>query len=350
MRIGVSKLCFAALTTALVAGGSWGFSQAGAGASPVPMRKIQGVKHPVSDVPVRRGNQFVYRDGTRILATDHSGRSGVANADGSITYADHMVVYHDPRTGLVFIDPPDSPEHLANQAGLPVMANGVITFPDGTTVKATGTGKNSGLARINPDGSVSFPDGTNMTHNSLNGDNNLFFPGGGTTYDNWRTGQHSSNGAHFNPQAPEASESHSSGEASSSESEPVEHSDDNGPEHEDHDKPEGTDKGGKGLVVNGDGPGGNGFGVKPKGNGMITGGASTNDAPNKPNGQAPSGPPKPFNSTFGPGGRPPVENNVSNHVAHLGINVGSFSIDPDPNAMRGAATPTVIDPHGGHIG
>jgi len=49
--------------------------------------------------PVRQGDVFVFSDGTRVRATDPSGRAGVAQKDGSIRYSDGTSVSHDTGSG-----------------------------------------------------------------------------------------------------------------------------------------------------------------------------------------------------------------------------------------------------------
>lgn len=301
---------------------------------PIGIKPSKVIQHPI-DVPVFQGSLIVYHDGTRLAGTDHSGRPATIAANGVVTYPDGTRVTHDPRTGIVYIDKPDGVETIAG-SGVPTQANGVITFPDGMKVHAKG-----GSATINADGSVTFPDGSSMTHNSIDGDTSVFTPGQGTTYDNWRTGQHSG-GGEFVKEQPEPSEPKSHEESSSESSE--------APEKEPAEHPEPAE-GNEGLVVNNDGPGGNGVTHNPGQGSFHLPGAGTNDAPTKPNGQAPSTPPKQVAKSFGPGGRPFSESNTQNNPGNSVLRGVNIVIDPDPTALTGGAVkPPVIDPTIGHVG
>ena len=309
---------------------------------PMPLNKpLQLNRHVAhhTDKPVVQGDMIVYPDGTRLRGGDHAGHPANINPDGTVIYPDGTRVTHDPRTGITYIDKPDGVETIAG-SGVPTQANGVITFPDGMKVHAKG-----GTATINADGSITFPDGSSMTHNSVNGDTSFFSPGGKETYDNWRTGQHSG-GGEFVKDQPEPAQSESHSESSTETSEAPEKDPPEKPEPEENDGPSH-----EGLVVNNDGPGGNDVSHQPgKGSFHLPVGG-TNDAPNKPSGEAPSTPPKKPANGFGPGGRPFSESNTQNNPGNSVLRGVNILVDPDPNAMTGGQPKTtVIDPTGGHIG
>ncbi len=314
--------------------------------------------------PALGGGAYTYSDGYRVPSSDPNGEAGHLNRDNSITYADGTRVSHDPVSTDTKIFHPDGTVtllpggtgggHTSGATG--VDSDGNLMWSDGFGVPAHDP--NGGEGHEIGNGWIGYPDGTMVSHDTNSGDTKIVHPDGSVTFNNARTGAHSETSAGQNGKpaannnnANTNNNSNNGANTDKTKDKPASNTDkpDKGEKPDKGDKP---DKGGKGMVVNGDGPGGNGgtgssmgvsnpwarFGGKPGG---------LDDSPSK-GGSQPSSPPKKIAGGFGPGGRPFNQSNArQGNGPRVQINPGSLVVNPDPNAMRGAGGAKVIDPYGG---
>ena len=117
--------------------------------------------------PRREGSSFVFSDGTRVRASDPSGRAGKVQRDGSITYSDGTRVSHDPASGESQIAHADGTTTRTN-ANDPRRDGDSYVYGDGVRVRAVDPSGKVGHSQAN--GSIRFSDGTTVSHDVRSGD------------------------------------------------------------------------------------------------------------------------------------------------------------------------------------
>jgi hypothetical protein len=318
------------------------------------------------DSPALGGGAYTYSDGYRVPSSDPNGEAGHLNRDNSVSYADGTRVSHDPVSTDTKIFHPDGTVtllpggtgggHTSGATG--VDSDGNLMWSDGFGVPAHDP--NGGAGHEIGNGWIGYPDGTMVSHDTNSGDTKFVHPDGSVTFNNARTGEHSETSAsHQNGNGAPANNSNNNNNNSNantdkSKDKPASNSDkpDKGEKPDKADKP---DKGGKGMVVNGDGPGGNEGTGRSAGIANPWGGpggrfagkpGGLDDSPTR--GGQPTSPPKQIARGFGPGGRPFGENAArQGNGPRVQINPGSLVVNPDPNAMQNGGGAKMIDPYGG---
>lgn len=114
--------------------------------------------------PIVNGENFVWNDGLRIDRTDSSGRPGVINDDGSISYPDGSHVSYDPRTGLVQLLSAEGNASNYRWSGARTDADGDWRWNDGAG--APGEDRGHGAAASDEFGWLRYPDGTLISHHA----------------------------------------------------------------------------------------------------------------------------------------------------------------------------------------
>ncbi len=130
------------------------------------------------DHPRHAGDRYIYRDGTQVRDTDLDGRPATVRADGSILYPDGTVVSHNSDSGDTTITHPDGRVTHSN-IRMPSLVDGAFVWGDGASLP--GTDPSGGEGKILPDGSVSFPDGTIVSHDPATGMTKTIHPDGRVT-------------------------------------------------------------------------------------------------------------------------------------------------------------------------
>jgi hypothetical protein len=128
-----------------------------------------------STAPRRDGDSFVYADGTRVRATDPSGRDGTAGRDGTIRYADGTSYSHDSQSGIGTIGHADGSVSYAGP-NVPRRDGDSYVYGDGMRVRATDHNGRTGT--VQKDGSILYEDGTRVSHDSRSGDTKIFHADG----------------------------------------------------------------------------------------------------------------------------------------------------------------------------
>lgn len=123
----------------------------------------------------RDGDSFVYSDGTRVRATDPSGRDGTAGNDGTIRYADGTSYSYDGSSGVGTIRHADGSVSYAGP-NAPRRDGDSYVYGDGMRVRATDHNGRSG--EVQKDGSILYSDGTRVSHDSRSGDTKIIHADG----------------------------------------------------------------------------------------------------------------------------------------------------------------------------
>ena len=128
-----------------------------------------------ASAPRRDGDSFVYADGTRVRATDPSGRAGSAGNDGTIRYADGTSFSYDGRSGIGTVRHADGSVTYAGP-NAPRRDGDSYVYGDGMRVRATDHDGSTG--EVQKDGSILYADGTRVSHDSRSGDTKIVHAGG----------------------------------------------------------------------------------------------------------------------------------------------------------------------------
>lgn len=315
-------------------------------------------------LPVRQGDAYVYPDGTRVRATDPSGRAGEVRRDGSIRYSDGTTVSHDARIGDTKMMRGDGRVDTIPGNAPRRGEDGNFVFSDGTRIRGTDPSGQPG--KVMADGSISYADGTRASHDSRTGDTKFVSPDGTVRLINGRTGTDKTTrgtGAHENTSRDNKERSGSarpggndnrsqdnkqsnsntgSGKNDNSNKGDAGGKNDNSTKADAGSKADkaGAEKGGKekGRMVQDDGAGGS------RGPRITMGGLATNPSPDESRGGGQPKLLKPGGSA-GPGMR--GGDGPRTPGALLTLPANSLVVNPGPNTPGGGGSRTPIDPFGG---
>lgn len=317
-----------------------------------------------SHVPEKQGNAFVYSDGTRVRATDPSGKPGVAKPDGSIVYGDGTRVSHDTASGDTKIFHADGTVDVVSRNAPTRGTDGNFGWSDGTRVR--GSDPNGNPGKIMPDGSILYGDGTRASHDVASGDTKFVSPDGTVRLVNPATGtdkttspgasgqnvpgQQTGKPQTASPQPNNNSNNSNANHSSSNNSNNSNASNSNTSKDKDKDTAKDKEKPAK-EPVDKEKPSGKGrqvqdYGVTGAGGGPRVSGVPTSTDPS-PEGSSGKGRPTltgpgaafgPGARTEGGGGRAPGAGSF------VRLPPNALVINPNPYMAGGPATPKTIDP------